>query len=111
MLAGGVALGVVLGQGLAPELLPLPAAPEVATVAPAAPSPAAPPVTAPEAPDEVAAAADPPAAAGVDVALNDEEVLADVYEDDYDGYLDSDGDTLADAYLDALSSFGEGESS
>ncbi|HMB52934.1 MAG TPA: hypothetical protein VKU40_06430 [Thermoanaerobaculia bacterium] len=103
MLAGGVALGVVLGQGLAPELLPLPAAPSTAVERVAVEAPEAPEAP----PNEVAAASVSDAVP----ALDDEEVLADVYEDDYDGYLDSDGDTLADAYLDALSSFGEGESS
>jgi anti-sigma-K factor RskA len=87
MLACGVALGVVLGQGLAPVVLP---------------------VDAPEAPPEVTATTDLPTTPDVD---GDGEDYADVYEDDYAGYLASDGDTLADAYLDALSSFAAEESS
>lgn len=92
MLAGGVALGVVLGQGLAPAV-------------------ERPAVGSPEPVANVAAATGPPAPSEIGDAGDDGEELADVYEDDYAGYLDSDGDTLADAYLDALSSFGEGESS
>lgn len=110
-LAAGLALGVALGSGLAPPADPGPAfgtAPPAAsttaatTASTTAATAAAPPTaTTSTAAADPAPAADTPAAAAAGDAGEDDDLAG------YADFLVADGDTLSDAYLDALSAFGE----